>query len=207
MLDSQMRKLIDPPLNRIGQWLASKHITANDVTLTGFAIGLLAALAIAFQFYFLGLLFLLLSRLADGLDGAVARASAPTDLGGFLDITLDFFFYGAIPMAFAIADPPANALPAAVLLAGFYATGSSFLAFAIMAEKRKITTTARGLKSLYYIGGLAEGTETIAVFVAFCLFPGWFAWIAYAFAAICFVTAANRVVIGWVSLKADKPGL
>lgn len=207
MLDSRMRKLIDPPLNRIGQWLASKHVTANDVTLTGFAIGLLAALAIAFQFYFLGLLLLLLSRLADGLDGAVARASAPTDLGGFLDITLDFFFYGAIPMAFAIADPQANALPAAVLLAGFYATGSSFLAFAIMAEKRKITTTARGLKSLYYIGGLAEGTETIAVFVAFCLFPGWFAWIAYAFAAICFVTAANRVVIGWVSLKADEPGL
>lgn len=207
MLDSRMRKLIDPPLNRIGQWLASKHITANDVTLIGFAIGLLAALAIAFQFYVLGLLLLLLSRLADGLDGAVARASAPTDLGGFLDITLDFFFYGAIPMAFAIADPQANALPAAVLLAGFYATGSSFLAFAIMAEKRKITTTARGLKSLYYIGGLAEGTETIAVFVAFCLFPGWFAWIAYAFAAICFVTAANRVVIGWVSLKADEPGL
>lgn len=206
MLDSRMRKLIDPPLNRIGQWLAARHITANHVTLTGFAIGLLAALAIAFQFYILGLLLLLISRLADGLDGAVARASAPTDLGGFLDITLDFFFYGAIPMAFAIADPQANALAAAVLLAAFYATGSSFLAFAIMAEKRRITTTARGLKSLYYIGGLAEGTETIAVFVAFCLFPGWFAWIAYVFAAICFVTAANRVVIGWVSLKADKPG-
>jgi len=203
MLDSQMRKLIDPPLNRIGIWLASKNITANGVTITGFAIGLLAALAIAFQFYLLGLVLLLLSRLADGLDGAVARASAPSDLGGFLDITLDFFFYGAIPLAFALADPEANALAAAVLLTGFYATGSSFLAFAIMAEKRKITTTSQGIKSLYYIGGLAEGTETIAIFVAFCLFPGWFAWIAYAFAAICFVTAANRVVIGWTSLKSD----
>lgn len=203
MLDSQMRKLIDPPLNRIGIWLASKNITANGVTITGFAIGLLAALAIAFQFYLLGLVLLLLSRLADGLDGAVARASAPSDLGGFLDITLDFFFYGAIPLAFALADPEANALAAAVLLTGFYATGSSFLAFAIMAEKRKITTTSQGIKSLYYIGGLAEGTETIAIFVAFCLFPGWFAWIAYAFAAICFVTAANRLVIGWTSLKSD----
>lgn len=203
MLDSQMRKLIDPPLNRIGIWLASKNITANGVTITGFAIGLLAALAIAFQFYLLGLVLLLLSRLADGLDGAVARASAPSDLGGFLDITLDFFFYGAIPLAFALADPEANALAAAVLLTGFYATGSSFLAFAIMAEKRKITTTSQGIKSLYYIGGLAEGTETIAIFVAFCLFPGWFAWIAYVFAAICFVTAANRVVIGWTSLKSD----
>lgn len=203
MLDNQMRKLIDPPLNRIGVWMASKNITANGVTITGFAIGLLAALAIAFQFYLLGLVLLLISRLADGLDGAVARATAPSDLGGFLDITLDFFFYGAIPMAFAIANPEANALAAAVLLTGFYATGSSFLAFAIMAEKRKITTTSQGIKSLYYIGGLAEGTETIAIFVAFCLFPDWFAWIAYAFAAICFVTAANRVVIGWMSLKPD----
>ncbi len=203
MLDSQMRKLIDPPLNRVGRWLASRNVTANGVTLTGFAVGLLAALAIAFQFYLLGLLLLLLSRLADGLDGAVARASTPSDLGGFLDITLDFFFYGAIPLAFAIADPQANALAAAVLLTGFYATGSSFLAFAIMAEKRKITTSSQGIKSLYYIGGLAEGTETIGVFVAFCLFPDWFAIIAYVFAAICFITAANRVVIGWMTLKSD----
>lgn len=201
MLDGQMRKLIDPPLNKVGQWLASKNVTANGVTIAGFFVGMLAAVAIVFQFYLLGLVLLLLSRLADGLDGAVARVNGTSDLGGFLDITLDFFFYGAIPLAFAISNPEANALAAAVLLAGFYATGSSFLAFAIMAEKRKITTTAQGIKSLYYIGGLAEGTETIGVFVAFCLFPQWFAVIAYVFAAICFVTAANRVVIGWMSLK------
>ena len=201
MLDGQMRKLIDPPLNRAGHWLASKNITANGVTIAGFFVGMLAAVAIAFQFYVLGLVLVLLSRLADGLDGAVARVNGTSDLGGFLDITLDFFFYGAIPLAFAISNPEANALAAAVLLTGFYATGSSFLAFAIMAEKRKITTTAQGIKSLFYIGGLAEGTETIGVFVAFCLFPQWFAIIAYIFAAICFVTAANRVVIGWVSLK------
>ncbi|MFK8032640.1 MAG: CDP-alcohol phosphatidyltransferase family protein [Hyphomicrobiales bacterium] len=201
MLDGQMRKLIDPPLNKAGQWLASKNVTANGVTIAGFVMGLLAAVAIAFQFYVLGLVLLLISRLADGLDGAVARVNGTSDLGGFLDITLDFFFYGAIPLAFAISNPDANAFAAAVLLTGFYATGSSFLAFAIMAEKRKITTTAKGIKSLYYIGGLAEGTETIGVFVAFCLFPQWFAIIAYVFAAICFVTAANRVVIGWVSLK------
>lgn len=203
MLDGQMRKLIDPPLNKAGKWLASKNVTANGVTLAGFAVGMLAAIAIAFQFYLLGLVLLLLSRLADGLDGAVARVNGTSDLGGFLDITLDFFFYGAIPLAFAISNPDANALAAAVLLTGFYATGSSFLAFAIMAEKRKITTTAQGIKSLYYIGGLAEGTETIGVFVAFCLFPQWFAVIAYVFSAICFVTAANRVVIGWMSL--NKP--
>ena len=203
MLDNRMRKLIDPPLNKVGRWLHNKGITANAISLAGFALGMLAAVAIAFGYFYLGLLGILVSRLADGLDGAVARASKPSDLGGFLDISLDFFFYGAIPLAFAIADPVNNALPAAVLLASFYATGSSFLAYAIMAEKRKITTSAKGIKSLFYIGGLAEGTETIGVFVAFCLFPNHFGWIAYAFSVICFITALNRIVIGWMTLQ-DK---
>ncbi len=201
MLDNHMRKLIDPALNSIGFQLHRRGITANTISITGFALGMLGALAIAFEQYQLGLLGVIISRIADGLDGAVARASKPTDLGGFLDITLDFFFYGSIPLAFAIADSANNALPAAVLLASFYATGSSFLAYAIMAEKRKITTSAKGIKSLFYIGGLAEGTETIAVFVIFCLFPGSFAWIAYVFAAICLVTAVNRIVIGWMTLQ------
>jgi hypothetical protein len=60
----------------------------------------------------------------------------PTDRGAFLDITLDFLFYASIPLAFALADPAANALPAAVLLAAFIGTGSSFLAFAVLAERR-----------------------------------------------------------------------
>lgn len=204
MFDGPIRKLIDPPLDHIGSRLARLGVSANGVTFFGFILGLGAACAIAFQAYGLGLALLLISRLADGLDGAVARASRPSDLGGFLDITLDFFFYGAIPLGFAIANPQANALAAAVLLTSFYATGSSFLAYAIMAEKRNITTKAKGLKSLYYIGGIAEGTETIAVFVAFCLFPSYFAWIAYAYATICFITAANRVVIGWLTLRDES---
>jgi len=196
MFDARLRPLIDPPLNRLGQTLAGTGITANSVTLGGFAFGLAAALAIATGHFLIGFLLIALNRFADGLDGAVARATAKTDLGGYLDITLDFFFYGAIPLAFAIVNPGENALPAAALLASFYANGSAFLAFAIMAEKKALSTEAQGAKSLFYIGGLAEGAETIALFLLMALVPSWFPALAWGFAAVCFVSAGARVLIG-----------
>jgi phosphatidylglycerophosphate synthase len=107
----------------------------------------------------------LASRLADGLDGAVARATQKTDRGGYLDIVCDYAFYAAVPLGFAIADPAANAVAACAMLFSFYINGGSFLGYAILAEKHGLSTDRRGSKSLYFTGGLAEGTETIAVFV------------------------------------------
>jgi phosphatidylglycerophosphate synthase len=195
MLDGWARKRIDPALDAIGQKLHRAGISANAVTLTAFAIGMAAAIAIACGLLWLGLVLILLSRLGDGLDGAVAKRAGKTDLGGYLDIVLDFAFYGAIPLAFVILDPAQNGVAGAVLLAAFYANGASFLAYAIMAEKRGIETSARGPKSLFFTTGLAEATETIAVFVAFCVFPSWFAAIAYAFAAVTAYTTLSRVVL------------
>ncbi|AXS39632.1 CDP-alcohol phosphatidyltransferase family protein [Breoghania sp. L-A4] len=194
MLDRHARKLIDPPLNVAGRGLAAMGIGANTVTSAGLVLGLGAALAIVYGHMLIGLALIIASRLADGLDGAIARASKTTDLGGFLDITFDFFFYAAVPLAFLIHDPQANALAGAVLLASFYASGTTFLAFAVMAEKRGMATSSQGIKSLYYLGGLAEGTETIAAFVLMCLWPASFAMIAWVFAGLCFLSAATRVI-------------
>ena len=194
MFDAALRKIIDAPLNRAGRGLAAMGVTANAVTAFGLGLGFAAAVAIALGATWIALCLILLNRLADGLDGAVARATSRTDLGGYLDIVFDFLFYGAVPLGFVVADPAQNGLAGAVLLASFYANGAAFLAFAIMAEKTGIETSAQGLKSLYYLGGLAEGAETIAVFVLFCLFPAWFSVIALAFAALCFVSAGARIV-------------
>jgi phosphatidylglycerophosphate synthase len=197
MFDTQLRRLIDPPLNKAGTALARRGVSANTVTLVGFAFGLGAAGMIAVGAPLLALLPLLLCRIADGLDGAVARASPaqPTSFGGFLDITFDFFFYGAVPFAFAVMDPAVNALPAAFLLFSFYANGTAFLAFAILAEKRGLETAAQGQKSLYYVSGLLEGGETIAFFVALCLMPDWFAPLAWGFGTLCIFSACLRVVL------------
>jgi phosphatidylglycerophosphate synthase len=195
MFDARLRPLIDPPLNAAGRRIATSGVPADAITLGGFAIGLAAAVAIAGGLFLLGLVFLALNRVADGLDGAVARASAKTDRGGFLDIVLDFAIYGAIPFAFAVADPAQNALAAAALLLSFYVNGASFLAFAIFAERRGLETSAQGSKSLFYLGGLAEGGETIAAFVLMCLAPAWFPAIAWIFAGVCLVSATARLVL------------
>jgi phosphatidylglycerophosphate synthase len=153
--------------------------------------------AIVLRFDMLALALLAAGRMADGLDGAVARASRMTDRGGFLDITCDFIFYGSVPLAFALRDPALCAMPSAVLLAAFYANGASFLAFSAIAARRGMQTRTRGVKSLYFTTGLMEGTETIAFFAAFILFPGAFAPLAYLFAALCGLTCAARILLAW----------
>ncbi len=200
MFDARLRPLIDPPLNAAGRLFARARIGADVVTVTGFLCGISGAIAIVFNEMWVALGLILLGRLMDGLDGAIARASTPTDRGGFLDIALDFIFYGSVPLAFAMLNPYQNALPAAGLIASFYANGSVFLAFAILAGKRGLETKLQGEKSIHYLAGLAEGAETIAVFVAFCLFPQAFPWLAGLFALVCYLSAAARLILAWRAL-------
>lgn len=194
MLDRYARRLIDPPLNAFGSGLAARGLTADGVTLIGLALGLLAALLIALGAPGWALFPLLASRIADGLDGAVARATRKTDFGGYLDIAVDFLFYGAIPMAFVWADPAGNGAAGAFLLTSFYFNGTSFLGYAILAEKHGHRTDAQGQKSLYYSNGLLEGTETIVFFVLLCLLPTYFAPLAWIFGTLCFATATLRII-------------
>lgn len=205
MLDALLRPVIDPVLTRQGRRLARLGLTADAVTLAGLALGLAAAGLIALGHPGWALLPLLLSRLADGLDGAVARATRRTDFGGYLDITCDFLFYGAIPLGFVLTDPAANGAAGAFLLTSFYFNGASFLGYAILAEKHGLHSHARGAKSLYFTGGLLEGTETIAFFVALCLWPALFAPLAWGFGALCFVTAGARLLLARRVFAAPAP--
>lgn len=204
MLDRYLYPLVGKALRPPARWLVALKVSADAVTLAGFAAGLAAAALIASQAYLAGLACILLNRLLDGLDGAVARQAGASDRGAFLDIALDFFFYALIPVAFALADPAANALPAAVLLLSFVGTGSSFLAFATVAAKRGIASTAFPQKGIYYLGGLTEGTETIIAFAAMCLWPQSFAAIAWLFACLAFVTTGMRWWWGWRSFSETK---
>jgi phosphatidylglycerophosphate synthase len=196
MLDRALIAVLRPALDAGARALVRVGVGADAVTLAGFAIGIAAAAAIGLGAYGWGLALLLASRLADGLDGAVARRTHTTDRGAFLDITLDFLFYASIPLAFALADPVRNALPAGVLLAAFIGTGSSFLAFAVMAERRGLASDAYPSKGFYYLGGLTEASETLICFALMCLWPDHFAWWAYGFAALCGITVATRIVGG-----------
>jgi phosphatidylglycerophosphate synthase len=205
MLDGLMRRLIDPALNRAGKILARSRVSADWLTLLGLLAGLAAAACIALAADGLALALLIGSRVCDGLDGAVARASRRTDRGGFIDIVFDFAFYGAVPLAFALRDPAQNGVPAAVLLFSFYVNGASFLAFAAVAARRGLESHVRGVKSIYFTAGLAEGTETILVCALMVLVPSWFPLLALGFAGLTLMTAVARVTLAWRAFRDDDP--
>lgn len=193
MFDARIRPFIDPPLTAIGATCARWGISANSVTLAAILPGVASATAIAHGHFLAGLVLLLLNRIADGIDGAVARANGATDFGGYLDIVSDFVVYVSIPVGFGLAAP-SNVVPSMVLVASFALTGVSFLAFATIAAKQRLETTAHGPKSFFYSTGLAEGAETIAVFTLMCLAPAWFPTIAIAYSGLCILTVIQRTV-------------
>ena len=197
MIDAKLLPLQRRLLRPIALGLVTFGVRADQVTITGFLLGIVALPLLASQQYTWALVFILLNRVLDGIDGEVARLTIATDRGAFLDIALDFVFYALIPLGFALADVTENALAAAVLLATFVGTGSSFLAFSLMAQKRKLHAQKFPSKGLYYLGGLTEGAETIAVFVAFCLWPDLFTPLAYGFAFACGLTTLSRWLQGW----------
>ena len=192
MLDATIRRMIDPPLNAAAARIALAGVTANALTISGFAAGICAIIAIGAGSYLFGFALIVLNRIFDGLDGAVARQTSATDLGAYFDITLDFLFYAGVPFGFAFADT-SRALAAAFLILSFVSTGTTFLAFAVFAAKHGVSTELRGKKSLYYLGGLTEGTETFVAFALMCAFPQAFVAIAYAFGGLCFITAGGRI--------------
>lgn len=190
-----LRRVLDAPARA----LAARRVGADQVSFAGFGIGMAAVPALWAGWFGIALGLIALNRICDGLDGAVARLNGPTDRGAFLDIALDFMFYAAIPLGFALADTTQNALPAAILIASFIGTGSSFLAFSVIAAKRGLRAGAYPTKGIYYLGGLTEGAETIAVFLLMCMFPDAFPWLAGVFAAACALTTATRLRMGWVA--------
>ncbi|QEE45350.1 CDP-alcohol phosphatidyltransferase family protein [Rhizobium sp. WL3] len=203
MIDAKILPLQRAVLQPVAEYVARCGLKADQISLSGFLAGLGAFIALCFGNWLLALALILVNRVLDGLDGAVARIQGPTDRGAYLDIALDMVFYALIPLGFAVQAPEIHALPAAVLIVSFVGTGSSFLAFSAVAAKLGSKAPEFPTKGIYYAGGLAEGFETIAVFIAMCLLPGSFAIIAYGFAALCALTTLIRWRQGWVAFSGD----
>jgi phosphatidylglycerophosphate synthase len=201
MLDRHALLYAQRLLAKSAQFCHRHHINANTISWVGFAIGLAVPLLIWKKLFMAAALGIIANRICDGLDGMVARLQGTSDAGAFLDIVLDFLFYGAVVLGFALADPQTNGAAAALLLFSFLGTGSSFLSFAILAERRQLINRSYPSKGIYYLGGLTEGTETIVVFLLFCLFPGWFALLATGFAVLCLITTATRITFAVSTLR------
>lgn len=205
MLDARLIPLIRGPLGWAAQRLDRRRIKADQITIAGFGVGMLAVPLLAVEWYGAALVVVILNRVSDGLDGALARIQGTSDAGGFLDIALDFIFYSAVAFGFLLADMPRNGPWAGLLMLSFMGTGATFLAFAVMAGKHRLENPDYPQKSLYYMGGLTEGSETIIALILFCLFPRHFPWLAGIFALMCWITTLARTRAGYLTLKALSP--
>jgi phosphatidylglycerophosphate synthase len=193
MLDTRIRAMLSPALDAAGQRLAVAGVPPLALTVAGFAAGAGACVATALAAWPLALGLWLANRLLDGLDGPVARAGTPTDAGGFLDIVADFSVYAGIILGLAVAVPAAR-LACVALLTSYYISGTAFLALSSLAERRRQRLGDE--RALRFVGGLAEGTETIAVYILLFLLPGHATVIVWAFTAAVAITAAQRVITG-----------
>ncbi|MDA0788740.1 MAG: CDP-alcohol phosphatidyltransferase family protein [Proteobacteria bacterium] len=204
MLDAQLRRLIDPPLAVLAGRVAKTAVTANQITIAGFLVGLAVVPLLALKLYPAAMVAIAANRLLDGLDGAVARQRGISDAGAYLDIVLDFIFYSAVIFGFALGHPE-DGVWAAFLIFSFVGTGSSFLAFAIFANRHGIHTGVEQARSFYYLGGLAEGFETMLALFALCLLPDWFWLISLTFGIMCWITTTSRILWSFHVLT-DSPG-
>ena len=200
MIDHRLLPFVEFVLRPVATYLVEKKVTANTITITGFLIGIFSLPLIIFGFFKLAILTIIFNRLLDGIDGIVARRRGISDNGAFLDISLDFIFYASIPLAFGLYDPAKNSLYACILLFSFFGTGSTFLAFSIMAERRKISSSLFSSKGFNYLGGLMEGTETLIFILLMCVFPNYFSVLAMIFSFLCVISTCIRMKIAWDKL-------
>jgi len=198
MFDHRVRQILAPPLDRAGARIARLGIEPSVLTASGWGLGVGACVTAAMRLWYVALALWLANRLLDGLDGPVARVRGATDLGGFLDIVADFSIYGGFVVAVAIALPAAR-LACLALLLSYYVSGTAFLSLSSLIERRKAHYGDE--RSLRFVGGLAEGTETVVVYVLFCLLPADAALIAWVFTAAVAVTAVQRVILGATLLR------
>lgn len=199
MLDAPVRRVLAGPLDRVGAWLARAGVAPIVLTLAGWLVGVGACVLAGTGHWTGALVAWLLNRVLDGLDGAVARQRGATDLGGFLDIVADFSVYAGFVVGVAVAVPEAR-IACVALLCAYYVSGTAFLALSGLLQRRGDTRLDDG-RSLLFVGGVAEGTETALAYVAFCLLPGHAEQIAWVFTVAVGLTALQRVAAGVGALR------
>ncbi len=192
MIDKRIQKLIDPHLNFISSHLVRFGITANQITYFSLVFIIIIVFLIIYGETYLAIIFIILNRICDGLDGSVARIKGITKFGGYIDILADYTFYISVPLGFAIMSEN-NSFPTIVLLISYLLNSSSFLGLAAIKNFSKEKTDNKN-KSFFYSFGYIEGTETILFYLIICIFPNKYALLTYLFSFFVFYTTINRII-------------
>ncbi|MBR1605862.1 MAG: CDP-alcohol phosphatidyltransferase family protein [Alphaproteobacteria bacterium] len=192
-------------IQKTAKLIAKSGISANMITLIGFVIGLLAINFLAIEHYGYALVCILINRLCDILDGAVAKLNKPTKFGIFFDATLDYVFYAGIIFGFALANPEQNAVAATFLLFAFVSSACALLAYGIVVGNEKDESHLQLSESPFYLGGIAQGFETFTTLFILCIVPRLFMPLAVILGIFCFVKAGSVIISSYyVFVIAEK---
>lgn len=195
MLDSTLRPVKDRMLGPIARGPVGV-LPPVAISTIGLALTLAAAVAASQRMAVLGLGLWLLGRIADGLDGLVARSrQSDSDIGGLIDIVFDVIGYAAVPVGIAFGvDDRAGWVATGVLLATFYVNATSWAYLSALLEKRSVGAPRTGRSTAVSIPrGLVEGTETIVFFSVALLFLDAATTVWWIMAAAVVVTTAERL--------------
>ena len=176
-----------------GKELAKNGVSANMISIFGFVVGMMAINFLAMNMYFEALVCIIVNRCCDIMDGAVARNEGVSKFGTFLDTCLDFVFYGGVIFGFALADPYENAVAASFWLFGFAASVIALLAYGVVSNMTNLKKDIALDGVPFYLGGVAQGVETLVAIVLLCLMP--FAFLPVALALGCWCLMKTLIVV------------
>ena len=193
MIDKKVNKFLEPYLSLISNILLKIGISANHVTYFGLFLVPVIIIFISNGQTYLAIIFIILNRVSDGLDGNLARIKKTTKFGGYIDIIADYIFYVSIPLGFALLSK-VNSFPTIILLISYIINLSSFLGLAAIKnlDDRELKNEK---KSFYYSFGIIEGAETFIFYVVVCICPSQYSFFAYIFSFLVFLTALKRILL------------
>ena len=203
MLDRILRNIKELLLHPFAEQ-AGKLLHPNMITLISFAFGLVSIYFIIERSLMTALVFWLLNRIFDGLDGTVARVTGrSSDFGGYLDIVLDFIVYSAIPVAFVFStESQNNYLLLSVLLSSYYVNAASWMYLSSILEKRNLGASSNNeMTSITMPSGMADGTMTIIFYSMFFVFPSHLKLFFTLFIILVLVSIAQRMVWAYFKIR------
>jgi phosphatidylglycerophosphate synthase len=185
MLDTHARKYVQPLMNRTADSFLRLGLTANQVTILSFIIGVSSGFLVYFNQFILAVIVLWVSGYLDAVDGTMARKTKPSAFGTVLDVSFDRVVEISVILGLAFRFP--EAMWALLLLStSIIFAMTIFLTVGAVSEKK-------GIKSFYYQAGAAERTEGFVLFTAMILFHNFLVILTLVFLAIELFTAFQRL--------------
>ncbi len=166
------------------EFLNKKHISANMLTSLGLGFAILGLNFLAMENYFLAFLCLVLNRLCDVLDGAVARFSHISAFGIFFDIFADYAAAALLIWGFILGNEAQNAAAGAFYLVGLNLSGVALLALSAISKQDYEALNKTPFKVCLW--GAVQNADIFTALTLMCLLPFWFMPIAIFFGLLLF---------------------